>query len=69
MAGAIVLILNVNPRPVSYFAAVIGVYAIIDAYSIFHYNLTNAPLLSALVYPIFVAPAFLSVPAAHLKNK
>jgi uncharacterized membrane protein len=69
IAGAAVLILDVNPKPVSYFAAVVGVYAIVDSYAIVHYNLTNAPLLSALGYLSFVAPALLSVPLTHFQNK
>lgn len=68
-AGAVGLILDVNPKPVSYFAAVVGVYAIVDAYAIVHYNLTNAPLLSELGYLSFVAPALLSVPLTHFQNK
>ena len=69
LAGAIVLFFNGNPRPVSYFAAAVGFYAIVDAYAIFTYGLTSSPLLSALGYLSFAAPAVLSVPAAHLENK
>jgi uncharacterized membrane protein len=69
LTGAIVLFLNANPKPVSYFAAVTGLYAVIDAYAIVRYSLTSAPILSALGYLSFAAPAFLSIPAAHLENK
>jgi uncharacterized membrane protein len=69
LTGAIVLFLNANPRPVSYFAAVAGVYAVVDAYAMVTYALTSAPVLSALGYLSFAAPAFLSVPATHLENK
>jgi uncharacterized membrane protein len=69
LAGAIVLFFNANPRPVSYFAAVVGLYGAVDAYAILTYGLTSAPLLSALGYLSFVAPAILSIPAAHLENK
>jgi uncharacterized membrane protein len=69
LTGAIFLFLNANPRPVSYFAAVAGLYAMIDAYAIVTYALTSAPVLSALGYLSFAAPAFLSVPATHLENK
>jgi uncharacterized membrane protein len=69
LTGAIVLFLNANPKPVSYFAAITGLYAVVDAYAILTYSLTSAPLLSALGYLSFAAPAFLSIPAAHLENK
>lgn len=69
LTGAIALFLNVNLKPVSYFAAVVGLYAFVDAYSMLKYSLTSNPLLSALGYMSFAAPALLSVPATHLKNK
>jgi uncharacterized membrane protein len=69
LTGAIVLFLNANPRPVSYLAAVAGVYAVVDAYAMVTYALTSAPMLSALGYLSFAAPALLSVPATHLENK
>jgi uncharacterized membrane protein len=69
IAGAIVLFFNANPRPISYFATLVGLYGVVDAYAILTYGLTSSPLLSALGYLSFVAPAVLSVPAAHLENK
>jgi hypothetical protein len=42
---------------------------VVDAFAIVNYSLTSAPVLSALSYLSFAAPAFLSVPATHLKNK
>jgi uncharacterized membrane protein len=69
LTGSIILFFNANQRPVSYFAAVVGLYAVVDAYAIMNYSLTSAPVLSALSYLSFAAPAFLSVPATHLKNK
>jgi uncharacterized membrane protein len=69
LAGAVVLFFNANPRPVSYFAAMVGLYGVVDAYAMLTYGLTSAPLLSALGYLSFVAPAVLSLPAAHLENK
>ena len=69
LTGAIALFLNASPKPVSYFAAITGLYAVVDAYAIVRYSLTSAPILSALGYLSFAAPAFLSVPAAHLENK
>jgi uncharacterized membrane protein len=69
LTGSIILFFNANQRPVSYFAAITGLYAVVDAYAIVNYSLTSAPVLSALSYLSFAAPAFLSVPATHLKNK
>jgi uncharacterized membrane protein len=69
LTSAIVLFLNANPKPVSYFAAIAGFYAAVDAYAIATYSLTSAPILTALGYLSFAAPAFLSIPAAHLENK
>jgi uncharacterized membrane protein len=69
LSGAIVLFFNADPKPVSYFAAIVGLYGMVDAYAIVTYALTSAPMLSALGYLSFAAPAFLSVPATHLKNK
>jgi uncharacterized membrane protein len=69
LAGALALFLNVNLRPVTYLAAVAGVYSFVDAYAIATNGLTSSPLLAALGYLSFAAPAFLSVPAAHMKSK
>ncbi|MGD0643535.1 MAG: DUF981 family protein [Candidatus Bathyarchaeia archaeon] len=69
LTGAITIFLNANLKPISYFAAVAGLYAIVDAYSMVRYSLTSAPLLSALGYLSFAAPALLSVPATHMTNK
>jgi len=69
LAGATALFLNANLKPVSYFAAVVGLYAFVDAYSMLKYSLTSQPLLSALSYMSFAAPALLSVPATHWENK
>ncbi len=68
LAGAAALAKNLDLRPVTYFAAVVGVYAIIDAAAIFSYGLTKEPLMSALGYLSFAAPAMLSVPLARLNN-
>jgi uncharacterized membrane protein len=69
LAGALALFLNANLRPVTYLAAVAGLYAVVDAYAIASNGLTNSPLLASLGYLSFAAPAFLSVPAAHSKSK
>jgi uncharacterized membrane protein len=69
LAGAFALFLNADLRPVTYLAAVTGLYSVVDAYAIVTNGLTNSPLLAALGYLSFAAPAFLSVPAAHSKSK
>jgi uncharacterized membrane protein len=69
LAVSLALFLKGDLRPAAYFAAVVGLYSVVDAYAIVHYALTNAPLLAALGYLSFAAPAFLSVPATHSENK
>ncbi len=69
LAGSIASFLNADLRPVTYLAVVAGVYSVIDAYAIVYFGLTDAPLLAALGYLSFAAPAFLSVPVAHSENK
>lgn len=63
------LFLNAGLSAVSYFAIVVGLYAVIDAFAMINYKLTTNPLLAALGYLSFAATAFLSVPAAHIDNK
>lgn len=63
------MFLGADLKPVTYLAALVGLYAVVDAMAIVHYGLTSAPVLSALGYLSFAAPAFLSVPAAHLEDK
>jgi uncharacterized membrane protein len=69
LAGSVALAKNVDLRPVTYFATVAGIYAIVDAYAMIKYNLTSSPPLSALSYLSFAAPAILSVPAAHFEDR
>jgi uncharacterized membrane protein len=69
LAGAFALLLNSNLKPISYLAAVSGVFAIVDAYAILIYALTDSPPLAALGYLSYAAPALLSLPATHSKNK
>jgi uncharacterized membrane protein len=69
LAGASALFLNADLRPATYLAAVAGLYAVVDAYAILSNGLTSSPLLAALGYLSFTAPAFLSVPAAHSKSR
>jgi uncharacterized membrane protein len=69
LSGSVALAKNADLRPISYFAAVAGIYAAVDAYAILTYNLTSNPLTSALGYLSFSAPAILSVPATHFASR
>ena len=69
LAGSITLARNVDPRPVTYFAAIGGLYALVDAYGIMRYNLTSSPIIATLGYLGFAASAILSVPAAQFADK
>jgi uncharacterized membrane protein len=69
LAGAYALFLNADLRSVSYLAAIAGLYAAVDAYAIISNGLTESPLLAALGYLSFTAPAILSIPAAHAKSR
>ena len=69
LAGSATLFLNANARPLSYLAAIGGLYAVIDAIAILHHGHTLVPVVSALGYFSFAATAFLSVPATHTRNK
>jgi uncharacterized membrane protein len=69
LAGSITLFLNADLRPVTYLAAITGLYSAVDAYAIVSNSLTDSPLLAALGYLSFAAPAFLSVPATHSRSK
>lgn len=53
----------------SYFAVVLGLYLISDAWSILTYHLTKSPMESALLYLAPAAALILSVPATHIDNK
>jgi uncharacterized membrane protein len=63
------LLLRRGLQACSYFAAVLGVYLIADAYSIFTYPLTSDPTKATLVYLAPAAALLLSVPAVHIENK
>ena len=69
LAGSAALALNVDLRPITYFASVVGIYAIVDAYEIIKYSLTSSPWVAALGYLGFAAPAILSVPIAYFGDK
>ena len=69
VVAAIALFLNGGLSVVSYFAAVVALYAVIDAYAMMNYGLTSNPTLAALAYLSFAAAGFLSVPATHINSK
>jgi len=69
LAGSVVVAMNVDCRPITYFAFVAGLYALVDSYAIMTYGLTSSPVIAALGYLGFAAPAILSVPATHLPDK
>lgn len=66
---SVTLFLNGSLSTVSYFAVVVGLYAVVDAYAMVTYGLTKEPLFSALGYLSFAAVAFLSVPMTHSDHK
>ncbi|HYB68817.1 MAG TPA: DUF981 family protein [Candidatus Acidoferrales bacterium] len=53
----------------SYFAFVVGLYLISDAYSIYKYSLTSDPFKSTLLYLAPAVALLLSVPALHIQNR
>jgi len=69
LATSIALFFNGGLSIVSYFAAIIGVYAVVDAYAMINARLTRTPELAALGYLAFAVTAFLSIPATHIDNK
>ena len=69
IATSVALFLNGGLSVVSYFAVVVGLYAVVDALAMVNYGLTSNPQLAALGYLSFAAAGFLSVPATHSDNK
>lgn len=69
IATAVALYFNGGLSVISYFAAIVGLYAVVDAYAMVTYGLTSDPTRAALGYLSFAAAAFLSVPATHTDNK
>lgn len=71
---AAALFLGRGLQACSYFGFVLGLYLIVDAYSILHYTtgtvkITSNPMLSALLYLAPSAALLFSVPATHINNK
>jgi len=69
IVASIVIFSNSSLKIASYLAAVVGLYAAVDAAAIYQFSLTSSPLLAALGYLSFTAAAFLSVPASHLSSR
>jgi uncharacterized membrane protein len=69
LASSVAVFLDVDLRPITYFAFVVGLYALVDSYSIMNYSLTSSPIVATLGYLGFAAPAIISVPAAHFADK
>lgn len=68
LATAAAMYFNAGLSVVSYFAAVAGLYAAVDAFAILSLWVTKQPLVSALGYLSFTAAGFLSIPATHSDN-
>jgi len=71
LATSVTLFLNGSLKAVSYFAVVVGMYIVVDAYAIVNYGLTRADTrwLAASSYAAAAVASFLSVPATHSDNK
>jgi len=69
VAGSAALVANVDLKPLAYFAAISGIYSLVDAYGILKYSLTSSPIVAALGYLGFAAPAILSIPACLIGDK
>lgn len=69
LSVAAALFLRRGLQACSYFAAVLGVYLISDAYSIWTYSLTSDPTKATLVYLAPAVALLLSIPALHIQNK
>jgi uncharacterized membrane protein len=71
LATSVTLAINASLKAVSYFAVVVGLYLVVDAYAIMSYGLTRADgrLIAILAYGGAALASFLSVPATHSDNK
>lgn len=69
LSASAALFLNNGLKAVSYFAAVLGLYLVVDAVSIITYGLTENPSQTTVYYLAAAASTFLSVPAMHTDNK
>jgi uncharacterized membrane protein len=69
LATSAALFLNNGLKVVSYFAAVLGLYLVVDAVSIITYGLSTNPPLTTVYYLAAAASTFLSVPTMHTDKK
>jgi uncharacterized membrane protein len=74
LSVATALFLGRGLQASSYFALVLGLYLIIDAYSIISYStgtikITKDPTLSAMLYLAPAVASIFSIPATHTDNK
>jgi putative membrane protein len=69
LGGAVLLVVNASLKPISYLSGVTGLYALVDAFAILQYGLTDNPFLSALGYLSLAAPSFLFMVIVHTDNK
>lgn len=60
---------NYNLRPITYIAAVVGLYLIVDGIGILQYRLTRTPELSAALFIVTGIAAILSILFTHSENK
>jgi len=71
LATSVTLFLNGSLGAISYFAAVVGLYLVVDVYAIMSYGLTRADtrIIAMLAYLSAAVASFVSVPATHSDNK
>lgn len=69
LSGSAALLLRRGVQACTYFAAVLGLYLISDAYSVWTYKLTSDPTKTTLLYLAPAIALLLTVPAMHLQNR
>ncbi len=74
LSVALAMFLGRGLQATSYFGFVLGLYLLVDAYSILNYstgniNITSNPTLSAILYMAPAVTLIFSVPATHIENK
>ncbi len=69
LAGALSLLFGGELKGVSYLAAMVGVWGIVDGYGILVHQMTQEPVIAAALYITGALSGFLSVPATHKPTK
>jgi len=74
LSVALAMFLGRGLQATSYFGFVLGLYLLVDAYSILNYstgniNITSNPTLSTILYLAPAVTLISSVPATHIENK